>query len=70
MESMRKELAEKQELVNQAAKAFELIEEQKEATARDQAQRQQLFDREREKVAKLEKGQYEATNSPCSFYDR
>ncbi|XP_025153819.1 centrosomin isoform X3 [Harpegnathos saltator] len=55
MESMKKELMEKQELLSQAAKAFELIEEQKEATARDQAQRQQLFEKEREKVAKLEK---------------
>lgn len=69
MESMKKELMEKQELLSQAAKAFELIEEQKEATARDQAQRQQLFEKEQEKVAKLEKGQHEATNLFCSFYD-
>lgn len=68
MESMKKELVEKQELLSQAAKAFELIEEQKEATARDQAQRQQLFEKEQEKVAKLEKGQYEATNLFCTFY--
>lgn len=56
MESMKKELMEKQELLSQAAKAFELIEEQKEAAARDQTQRQQLFEKEREKVTKLEKG--------------
>ncbi|XP_014477215.1 PREDICTED: centrosomin isoform X2 [Dinoponera quadriceps] len=55
MESMKKELIEKQELLSQAAKAFELIEEQKEATARDQAQRQQLLEKEREKVTRLEK---------------
>lgn len=69
MESMKKELVEKQELLSQAAKAFELIEEQKEATARDQAQRQQLFEKEREKVTKLEKGQYAATNSSSTSYD-
>lgn len=49
---------EKQELLNQAARAFELIEEQKEATARDQAQYQQSLEKEQEKVTKLEKGQY------------
>ncbi|XP_032674103.1 centrosomin isoform X3 [Odontomachus brunneus] len=70
MESMKKELVEKQELLSQAAKAFELIEEQKEATARDQAQRQQLFEKEREKVVKLEKelAEYRERDVNSSMY--
>lgn len=53
---MRKELVEKQELLSQAAKAFELIEEQKEVSSRNQAQYQQSLENEREKIRKLEKG--------------
>ncbi|CAD1478022.1 unnamed protein product, partial [Heterotrigona itama] len=55
IESLRKELIEKQELLSQAAKAFELIEEQKEASSRNQAQYQQSLENEREKIRKLEK---------------
>ncbi|XP_017766897.1 PREDICTED: centrosomin isoform X1 [Eufriesea mexicana] len=55
IESLRKELVEKQELLSQAAKAFELIEEQKEASSRNQAQYQQSLENEREKIRKLEK---------------
>lgn len=47
---------EKQGLLNQAATAFKLYEEQKAAT-RDQYQ--QLLEAEREKVTKLEKGKYQ-----------
>lgn len=47
---------EKQELLSQAAKAFELIEEQKEASSRNQAQYQQSLENEREKIRRLEKG--------------
>lgn len=56
IESLRKELVEKQELLSQAAKAFELIEEQKEVSSRNQAQYQQSLENEREKIRKLEKG--------------
>lgn len=51
LEKLRKELMEKQVLLNQAATAFKLYEEQK-ATTRDQYQ--QLLETEREKVTKLE----------------
>lgn len=53
---MKKELVEKQGLLNQAARALELYEEQKAATARAQEQCQQSLEEEREKVTKLEKG--------------
>lgn len=49
-------MVEKQELLSQAAKAFELIEEQKEVSSRNQAQYQQSLENEREKIRKLEKG--------------
>ncbi|XP_072761406.1 uncharacterized protein Cnn isoform X3 [Anoplolepis gracilipes] len=52
LEKLRKELKEKQVLLNQAATAFKLYEEQK---AKTQDQYQQLLETEREKVAKLEK---------------
>ncbi|XP_070158297.1 centrosomin isoform X4 [Polyergus mexicanus] len=52
LEKLRKELMEKQVLLNQAATAFKLYEEQK-ATTRDQYQ--QLLETEREKVTKLER---------------
>ena len=44
IESLRKELVEKQELLSQAAKAFELIEEQKEVSSRNQVQYQQSLE--------------------------
>lgn len=47
---------EKQVLLNQAATAFKLYEEQKAAT---REQYQQLLETEREKVAKLERGKYQ-----------
>lgn len=49
-------MVEKQELLSQAAKAFELIEEQKEVSSRNQVQYQQSLENEREKIRKLEKG--------------
>ncbi|XP_015592615.1 centrosomin isoform X3 [Cephus cinctus] len=55
VESLRKEVIEKQELLSQAAKAFELIEEQKEVSSRNQAQYQQSLETERERIAQLEK---------------
>ncbi|KAI4503280.1 hypothetical protein M0802_001502 [Mischocyttarus mexicanus] len=55
VESLRKELAEKQELLSQAAKAFELIEEQKEVSSRNQAQYEQSLEKERERIVQLEK---------------
>lgn len=65
IESLRKELVEKQELLSQAAKAFELIEEQKEVSSRNQAQYQQSLENEREKIRKLEKGT-SCCKIPCS----
>lgn len=56
VESLRKELVEKQDLLSQAAKAFELIEEQKEASTRNQTQYQQSLEFERERIAELERG--------------
>lgn len=56
MEKLRKELVEKQVLLNQAARAFKLYEEQKAATSRTQDQYQQSLEKEREKVTKLERG--------------
>lgn len=55
---MRKELVEKQELLSQAAKAFQLHEEQKEAAARNQAQYQQSLDDQRRRIEQLELGKY------------
>ncbi|XP_011495144.1 PREDICTED: centrosomin [Ceratosolen solmsi marchali] len=54
-ESLKKELIEKQELLSQAAKAIELIEEQKQVYARNETQYQQTLEQERERVNKLEK---------------
>lgn len=54
-ESLRKELMEKQELLSQAAKAIQLIEEQKEVCSRNEIQNQQTLEAEREKIRKLEK---------------
>jgi len=56
LENLKKELEEKQGLLNQAARAIKLFEEQKEATSRTQEQYQQTLEKEREKVIKLEKG--------------
>jgi len=56
LEKLRKELMEKQVLLNQAARAFKLYEEQKAATSRTQDQYQQSLEKEREKVTKLERG--------------
>lgn len=53
------ELVEKQDLLNQAARAFKLYEEQKATTSRTQEQCQQSLEKEREKVTQLEKGKYE-----------
>nr|XP_012143776.1 PREDICTED: centrosomin isoform X3 [Megachile rotundata] len=70
IESLRKELLEKQELLSQAAKAFELIEEQKEASSRNQAQYQQSLENEREKIRKLEKelAEYQEKVADASIY--
>ncbi|XP_031841742.1 phosphodiesterase 4D interacting protein centrosomin isoform X2 [Nomia melanderi] len=55
IESLRQELIEKQGLLSQAAKAIQLIEEQKEVCSRNEAQYQQTLEAEREKIRKLEK---------------
>ncbi|XP_017882781.1 centrosomin isoform X2 [Ceratina calcarata] len=70
IESLRKELVEKQELLSQAAKAFELIEEQKETSSRNQAQYQQSLESEREKIRKLEKelAEYQEKVNDASIY--
>ncbi|KAG9428131.1 centrosomin isoform X1 [Apis mellifera carnica] len=70
IESLRKELVEKQELLSQAAKAFELIEEQKEVSSRNQAQYQQSLENEREKIRKLEKelAEYQEKMVDASIY--
>lgn len=70
LESLRKELIEKQELLSQAAKAFELIEEQKEASSRNQAQYQQSLENEREKIRELEKelAEYRDKVADASIY--
>ncbi|XP_043524063.1 centrosomin-like isoform X2 [Frieseomelitta varia] len=70
IESLRKELIEKQELLSQAAKAFELIEEQKEASSRNQAQYQKSLENEREKIRKLEKelAEYQDKVADASIY--
>ncbi|CAK9816411.1 CDK5 regulatory subunit-associated protein 2 [Anthophora quadrimaculata] len=70
IESLRKELLEKQELLSQAAKAFELIEEQKEASSRNQAQYQQSLEKEQEKIRKLEKelAEYQEKVPDASIY--
>lgn len=56
VESLRKELAEKQELLSQAAKAFELIDEQKKMLSKEQSVYQKTLDEEREKIKLLESG--------------
>ncbi|XP_071875855.1 phosphodiesterase 4D interacting protein centrosomin isoform X2 [Bombus fervidus] len=70
IESLRKELVEKQELLSQAAKAFELIEEQKEASSRNQAQYQKSLENEREKIRRLEKelAEYEEKKADASIF--
>ncbi|XP_011347719.1 centrosomin isoform X2 [Ooceraea biroi] len=55
LENLRKQLEKKQELLNQAATAIKLFEEQKEATSRTQEQYQQTLEKEREKVIRLER---------------
>ncbi|XP_015112494.1 centrosomin isoform X3 [Diachasma alloeum] len=54
LESLKKDLIEKQELLSQAAKAFQLHEEQKEAAARNQAQYQESLEAERRRIEELE----------------
>ncbi|KAK0094120.1 hypothetical protein PV326_011778 [Microctonus aethiopoides] len=54
VEALKKELIEKQELLSQAAKAFELHEEQKEVSSRNQAQYEQILATERRHIAELE----------------
>lgn len=56
MEALRKELIEKQELLSQAAKAFELHEEQKDVTSRNQAEYERSLENERRRIAELEQG--------------
>ncbi|XP_076160987.1 phosphodiesterase 4D interacting protein centrosomin isoform X2 [Ptiloglossa arizonensis] len=70
IESLRKELIEKQELLSQAAKAFELIEEQKEASSRNNAQYQQSLESEREKIRMLEQklAEYQEKVTDASIY--
>nr|XP_033191374.1 dynactin subunit 1-like [Bombus vancouverensis nearcticus] len=59
-----------QELLSQAAKAFELIEEQKEASSRNQAQYQQSLENERKKIRRLEKelAEYEEKKVDASIF--
>ncbi|XP_033227702.1 centrosomin isoform X3 [Belonocnema kinseyi] len=70
IESLKKELVEKQELLSQAATAFEVIEEQKEAFSRNQAQYQLSLGHERERIAHLEKelAEYRERISDASMY--
>ncbi|XP_043476790.1 centrosomin isoform X3 [Leptopilina heterotoma] len=55
IESLKKELVEKQELLSQAATAFAVIEEQKEASSRNQVQYQMSLEQERGRIGELEK---------------
>uniref|UniRef100_A0ABD2VU66 Uncharacterized protein n=1 Tax=Trichogramma kaykai TaxID=54128 RepID=A0ABD2VU66_9HYME len=55
-ESLRKELIEKQELLTQAAKAIELIEDQKQISTQSQTHYHQALKREHDKAEKLEQG--------------
>lgn len=70
IESLRKELIEKQELLSQAAKAFELMEEQKEASSRNEAQYQQSLENKREKISQLERelADYQEKVADASVY--
>ncbi|XP_018301721.1 centrosomin isoform X4 [Mycetomoellerius zeteki] len=70
LEKLRKELMEKQVLLNQAARAFKLYEEQKAATSRTQDQYQQSLEKEREKVTKLERelAEYQERDLDTSMY--
>ncbi|XP_018351715.1 PREDICTED: centrosomin isoform X2 [Trachymyrmex septentrionalis] len=70
LEKLRKELVEKQVLLNQAARAFKLYEEQKAATSRTQDQYQQSLEKEREKVTKLERelAEYQERELDTSMY--
>ncbi|XP_018044859.1 PREDICTED: centrosomin isoform X5 [Atta colombica] len=70
LEKLRKELVEKQVLLNQAARAFKLYEEQKAATSRTQEQYQQSLEKEREKVTKLERelAEYQERELDTSIY--
>ncbi|XP_018397597.1 PREDICTED: centrosomin isoform X2 [Cyphomyrmex costatus] len=70
LEKLRKELVEKQVLLNQAARAFKLYEEQKAATSRTQDQYQQSLEKEREKVTTLERelAEYQKRELDTSMY--
>ncbi|KAF7997965.1 hypothetical protein HCN44_009363 [Aphidius gifuensis] len=72
VESLKKELLEKQELLSQAAKAFQLHEEQKEASARDQAQYQQSLEQQKQRIQDLEhelEDLKERTINPSLYYE-
>ncbi|KAJ8679472.1 hypothetical protein QAD02_015259 [Eretmocerus hayati] len=70
-ESLKKELIEKQELLSQAAKAIELIEEQKQVSARNQAQYQQTLEQERDRADKLEREleEYRSRLTDATYYE-
>ncbi|XP_043252265.1 centrosomin isoform X1 [Colletes gigas] len=70
IETLKKELVEKQEYLRQAAKAFEMIEEQKAVSLRDQTHYQQSLENEREKIRKLEQelAEYQEKVPDASIY--
>ncbi|XP_032453155.1 centrosomin isoform X6 [Nasonia vitripennis] len=70
-ESLRKDLIEKQELLSQAAKAIELYEEQKQVSARNQAQYQHTLEQERARADSLEKEleEYRGRLTDATFYE-
>nr|XP_012226456.1 PREDICTED: centrosomin isoform X2 [Linepithema humile] len=70
LQKLKMELVEKQDLLNQAARAFKLYEEQKATTSRTQEQCQQSLEKEREKVTKLEKelAEYQERERSTSMY--
>ncbi|XP_063983837.1 centrosomin-like isoform X3 [Diachasmimorpha longicaudata] len=70
LESLKKDLIEKQELLSQAAKAFQLHEEQKEASARHQAQYQESLEAERRRIEELEQelSDYKEKMEPSIYY--
>ncbi|XP_034934404.1 centrosomin isoform X2 [Chelonus insularis] len=70
IEALKKELIEKQKLLSQAAKAFELYEEQKEVTKRNEAQYEESLENRRLRIIELEKEleEYREKLSDTSIY--
>lgn len=56
IEALKKEIQEKQELLSQAARAFELHEEQKEEANRNQELYEQSLENERQRIEQLQRG--------------